>query len=55
MSASRHRGDTAPCDECDDGTVRPMGMAPEFVCGLCDAEMSSSRFAIAKRNGGDAE
>ena len=53
MSASRHRGDTAPCDECDGGTVRPMGMAPEFVCGLCDAEMSSSRFAIAKREGGD--
>jgi len=39
----------ADCDECEDGIVRPMGSHPEYVCNLCDAEMSSSRFGAAKR------
>lgn len=52
-AADRHRGDTAPCDECDAGTVRAYGPVPEFVCSHCDAEMSSSRFAMAKREGDD--
>jgi len=39
---------TADCDECEDGTVRPYGPVPEYVCGLCDAEMTPSRFASAK-------
>lgn len=40
--------ETAPCDECEHGTVRPFADGLEYVCDRCDANMSSSRFSSAK-------
>ena len=32
------------CPECDGGEIHEFGSKPEYVCGLCDREFSSSLF-----------